>query len=180
MSKGLGRIELGILEAFRAEPDEAFTTDELAQRIYRIDTVEKKHRVAILRAGHTLNPALNNFSDLGKKEYNWLKAAKMDCGDQRLFVFFNCCNLRSYGMSHAKTAYYPIRYDKAYFRKWFGERMAVGGAWWMHVEEYKIKCSGDLNSKQLKKLKQLKAANEKASAKHTAALVAAMKKARGR
>jgi hypothetical protein len=193
MSNGLGRIELGILEAFRSEPDDAFTTDELAKRIYGVETVEKKHRVAILRAARNLNPSLNNFKNFGKTEYNWLKAVKMEhgywtsyydghSGYSRLFVFFNCCNLQSYGMSHEKVEYFSLEQppSNAQLRKQlkknvrFQERMAKGGWYWKHVEEYKAECSGDE-----KKAKKIKAANDKASAKSFAAAVAAMKKARG-
>jgi hypothetical protein len=50
MSKGPGRIERAISDIFAAEPDNAFTTEELCKRVYGIDRPEKKHRVPVLKA----------------------------------------------------------------------------------------------------------------------------------
>lgn len=182
MSKGLGRIERGILEAFRVEPDNAFTTDELAKRIYSgINSVEKKHRVAILRAARKLNPSLDEFKVFGKAEYNWLKAHRGEMS-MAMFTFFNCCNLQSYGMSRLKSEhFYQYQYwPKGEFRKQiiqsdrFQKAIAKDGPYWRHVEHYKAECSGDE-----KKAKKLKAAHDKASAKSLAAAVAKIKKIRG-
>jgi hypothetical protein len=55
MSKGPGRIERAIAAALDAEPDGAFTTDDLCDRVYRgVNRIEKKHRVAELRAASNL------------------------------------------------------------------------------------------------------------------------------
>jgi hypothetical protein len=51
MSKGPGKIERAILAAVDAEPDNAFTVGDLCARAYpRINRIEKRHRVAVLRA----------------------------------------------------------------------------------------------------------------------------------
>jgi hypothetical protein len=51
MSKGPGRVSRAIEAALEAEPDNAFTVEDLCDRVYRgINRVEKKHRVAVLRA----------------------------------------------------------------------------------------------------------------------------------
>jgi hypothetical protein len=49
MSKGPGRLERAIATIFTGEPEAALTTEELCARIYG-EPVEKKHRVAIVRA----------------------------------------------------------------------------------------------------------------------------------
>jgi hypothetical protein len=55
MCKGPGRIERAIAAALDAEPDGAFTTDDLCDRVYRgVNRIEKKHRVAVLRAASNL------------------------------------------------------------------------------------------------------------------------------
>jgi hypothetical protein len=50
MSKGAGRVERAIAGVFEAEPDNAFTVEDLCDRAYPGELVEKKHRVAVLRA----------------------------------------------------------------------------------------------------------------------------------
>src|SRR6266852_4197424 len=51
MGKSPGHVERSIDLAFAADAGAAFSVDELCRRIYRgIDRVEKKHRVAVLRA----------------------------------------------------------------------------------------------------------------------------------
>ncbi len=55
MSKGPGRIERAIDAILDAEPESAFTVEKLCERVYP-DTngVEKKHRVAVIRAAKNL------------------------------------------------------------------------------------------------------------------------------
>jgi hypothetical protein len=68
MSKGAGRIERAIVEAFVAEPDNAFTVEDLCDCVYRgVNRVEKKHRVAVLRA---MKKMASNGHDVG-----WLRSA---------------------------------------------------------------------------------------------------------
>ncbi len=50
MSRGPGKIERAIEAVFAAEPDDAFTTADLCDRVYPgLNRVEKKHRVAVIR-----------------------------------------------------------------------------------------------------------------------------------
>jgi len=45
MSRGPGRIERAIAAILDAESDNAFTTEDLCERVYRgVNRVEKKHR----------------------------------------------------------------------------------------------------------------------------------------
>ena len=50
MRKGSGRVEQTIEAVFAAEPDNAFTIDDLCDRVYPGEAIEKKHRVSVLRA----------------------------------------------------------------------------------------------------------------------------------
>jgi len=49
MSRGPGRIERAIEQAFSADPEATHTIDDLALAA-GLNRVEKKHRVAVLRA----------------------------------------------------------------------------------------------------------------------------------
>jgi hypothetical protein len=50
MSKGPGQVEQIIEAVFKAEPDNAFTIEDLCDRVYPGEPIEKKHRVSVLRA----------------------------------------------------------------------------------------------------------------------------------
>ncbi len=55
MSRGPGRIESAIASSVGAEPDNAFTVEDLCNRVYAgVNRIEKKHRVAVARAIRTL------------------------------------------------------------------------------------------------------------------------------
>jgi hypothetical protein len=53
MSRGPGRIERAIRALFDAHPDRHISTDDLVAHCYPgINHIERKHRVAVLRAAH--------------------------------------------------------------------------------------------------------------------------------
>ena len=56
MSRGPGHIERAIKQAFEAEPDRVFTTEELCSCVFDISSkkIEKKHRVSLVRAAKRL------------------------------------------------------------------------------------------------------------------------------
>jgi hypothetical protein len=59
MSKGAGRVERVIAAAFaNAAPMEVLTTEGLARLVYGVEQVEKKHRVAVLRAVKKMDIAI--------------------------------------------------------------------------------------------------------------------------
>ena len=62
MSRGPGRIEQAIMAAFEAEPDNAFTTEDICDRAYPgVNRIEKKHRVSVLRAMQNIVAKDNNL-----------------------------------------------------------------------------------------------------------------------
>jgi hypothetical protein len=54
MSRGLGRVAAKLLSIFVEEPAAFHPTSALCKRVYGVANVEKKHRVAVLRAMQTL------------------------------------------------------------------------------------------------------------------------------
>jgi len=50
MSKGPGTVERRLRDIFAKEPRGVFTTETLCRGVYRMGKVQKKHRVAVLRA----------------------------------------------------------------------------------------------------------------------------------
>jgi hypothetical protein len=117
MSRGPGRIERAIAVILNTEPDNAFTTEELCERIYcGVNRVEKKHRVAVLRAANRLikyrdNTGCQRCENLGGSR-----------------VYFNIDNVMSYAMARLKTDqfnHYRSNDDRWFTPapKWFRDAM---------------------------------------------------------
>jgi hypothetical protein len=155
VSKGLGRVGLAIDATFAADPDNAFSTDELCARIYVEDfdliDIEKKHRVAVLRAA--------------KRRPNTDSMVSEHQGGMR--VFYTPDNVMSYAMARLKSDflhYWNRKSDadlKAKLRDGGDHHHLIieGGAWWRHVEMHKAERDGDTE-----RLALLKAEHERAVA----------------
>jgi hypothetical protein len=88
MSRGPGRVERAIRELFDAHPDEAFVTDELAEHCYpNAGPIERKHRVAVLRAGRNVVKADPDWAAL------WIEHQGGG------WVFANRASLQSYTLA---------------------------------------------------------------------------------
>ena len=55
MSRGPGRVQRGIFALVAANPDSAWSVSQLCKHIYRIQSVEPKHRVSVIRALRTMH-----------------------------------------------------------------------------------------------------------------------------
>jgi hypothetical protein len=92
MSRGPGRIERAIAAILDGEADNAFTTEDLCERVYPgVNRVEKKHRVAVLRAANKLVKRRDNTGCMRCE----------NLGSTR--VYFNIDNVMSYAMARLKT-----------------------------------------------------------------------------
>ena len=149
MSKGPGRVQRAIEAAFKAEPDNAFTTAELCHRTYRLKFrddayIELKHRVAVVRAAKKI-PNLNYV---------------VSCCLGGQLVFYDKFNVMSYGMARLKAdnvenyrnndprLRYGHKSTEAGLRARLADDqhrqlMAKDGAWWRHVEIAKAEAQGD-------------------------------------
>jgi hypothetical protein len=62
MGKGLGHVGRAIEAVLNAEPDNAFTVEDLCDRVYPgVNRIEKKHRVSIIRATKTVAKSRANL-----------------------------------------------------------------------------------------------------------------------
>ncbi len=50
MSRGLGHVQRLLIELFERHPRQEFSTSELCEHVYGKIEIEKKHRVAVIRA----------------------------------------------------------------------------------------------------------------------------------
>ena len=117
MSRGPGRIERAIAAILDAEADNAFTTEDLCERVYSgVNRVEKKHRVAVLRAANKLVKRRDNT---GCRRCENLGGTR---------VYFNIDNVMSYAMARLKADqfnHYRSNDDRWFTPdpKWFRDAM---------------------------------------------------------
>jgi hypothetical protein len=169
MSRGPGKVERAIAAALDAEPDNAFTVEDLCDRVYLgVNRIEKKHRVAILRAAANL---MKRRDTLDRMQSDGLGGAS---------VYYNLDNVMSYAMARLKSDFlnnyrsndprvHPSNIEtEADLRAKLAkggddyEHVKRGGAWWTftqeHIAELEAKRSGD--KKRLAKVrKAIKAAH---------------------
>jgi hypothetical protein len=92
MSRGPGRIERSIRALFDLHPDLAFITDDLVEHCFpSAGSIERKHRVSVLRAAHSVIAADPNWREMGRGG---------QCG-----VFVNLDNLQSYALGKLALHY---------------------------------------------------------------------------
>lgn len=89
MSKGLGRVQRKIMEAFAQSTEGYFSTSELCHIVYQTDKIEKKHRVAVTRALRSL--AHGEFAFLWKWELPYEQADDIWYDYKRLPLKGNGC-----------------------------------------------------------------------------------------
>jgi hypothetical protein len=151
-SKGLGRIQRRIDSILAASPEDAFSVEDLCKRIYETEVVEKRHRVAVLRAGKGLLKKGTAFHRFGSSRRGGL-------------VFFNQGSVMSYGIARLKARdYRPSRIRKGLAPGGL-ERQYIeeGAVWWLAVQEWIAQNTGD--TAKLEELKPMRdAQNQKFAA----------------
>jgi len=136
MSKGPGRIERTIRAAFADSPSRIYSVEQLAELAYPgVNCVEKKHRVAVIRAA---------------------RAAGWRCGQSEApghpLVYFNPLDVRSYALSRLRRDFLNHRLSDAdleglldtpdcHRSHW--AYVQPGGVWWMHVGVHRAERAGD-------------------------------------
>lgn len=150
MSKGPGRIERLIEGSFRANPDQAPTTEELAELVFPgANRIEKKHRVSVLRAGKKVCERLG--------EWSWCRMEALGGG----LVFWNIYSVTSYATMRSKCEMFANY--RSHDRRLAGwsikdaqqiaaslapggknhDLIAEGGHWWRHVQMNIARRDGD-------------------------------------
>jgi hypothetical protein len=137
---GTAHIERAIEAAFLADPDNAFTTDDLCDHAYPgLNRTERKHRAVVVLAAKTVCKRLGA---------NWLS----NRGEMRggAMVFWNCLSVMSYAMFRLKSDF--IEGYRRSVRSWrctcteedlrkelapggiYHKYIVEGGAWWQHTQ----------------------------------------------
>jgi hypothetical protein len=134
---GAEHIERVIMTTFLAEPDNAFTTEDLCDRVYpAVKRPERKHRATVIPIAKKVSERLGEHRDWWHGEVRG-----------RRLVFWNRASVTSYAMARLKSDWlYRYRYG------WGGateddlrteiapggrhhEYVVPGGAWWKHCQE---------------------------------------------
>jgi hypothetical protein len=157
MGKGPGHVERAIEAVLIAEPDNAFTVDDLCDRVYRgVNRIEKKHRVSVIRAAKLVAKRRPNFE--------WWRSEHLG----RTLVFYMADNVMSYAMARLKADFltqYRNNDPRAPWRPETEQELRAllieggrnhkyvipGGAWWNRVELWKAERDG--NAENAEKLR---------------------------
>lgn len=155
MSKGPGRVERAIGEAFTSNPDGYFSVTDLATLVYPDRPCDRAQRVAIIRAADKVAPRIH-----------WVWFRSDNRGGE--IIYANGLSLRSYALGSIRAwlggkGGYRWSYDdnrKLIRSPWMNnadriadrldnpgereaEKAAPGVPWWLHVEYHKAIASGD-------------------------------------
>jgi hypothetical protein len=138
-----GRVERALAAIFDRERNNAFTVEDLAERVYPGESVARKHRVSIIRA--TRNVARR------RPEIQWLHGD----GHGGPLVIFRHDEVMSYAMARLKadrlhmyrsshdSSVYRRRDERALRRELDDEShrklIGPGGAWRRHVDIFLAK-----------------------------------------
>jgi hypothetical protein len=175
MSKGPGRIERAIAGILDRSPGNAFTTEELCEKVYRTKQVQRKHRVAVLRAAASLAKRRDTLGVLSSETLGYTK------------VYYTIDNVLSYGMARLKA-------DNLYHYRSNDERVSwdatsekelratlarggreyhlvkPGGTWWEHVQSKRAELAAQRRGDK-RKVKEILAARKKAYELRTAKIL---------
>lgn len=140
MSKGPGRIERAVEAVFAVAPDDAYTTADLIDHAYPgINRVEKKHRVAVIRAAKNI---------CRRTGWRWFMTRALG----GTLVFWNPYDVRSYAIGRLKADFgmgYRSNDERIVWclgrtaekiqamlapRGDHHHLVVEGGAWWRHVQ----------------------------------------------
>ena len=138
MSRGPGRIERDIQALFTDQAHRSFSTDELVEAVYRgVNRVEKKHRVAVLRAADNVAKRLGCWEKWKCERAYQTRATGLGC------VYVNVIDLHSYAIGRLRADFLhlndPITELEARIAEGGKDAnlVARGGPWWVIVEKAK-------------------------------------------
>jgi len=144
VSRGPGRVERAIEEAFTVRPGDCFTVAALCLVSYKgINEPAKRHRVAVLRAADRVAARLG-----------WIKLTSERPGGH--VVYANSFDVRSYALGrlradHCNNDLSDVELLDLIAEPDEGNRLAhrsiwawvqPGGGWWQHVEIAKVRSGG--------------------------------------
>jgi hypothetical protein len=160
MSRGPGHIERTVAALFTSHPTATFSTSELVEAVYPgRNRIEKKHRVAVLRAATKL------AERLGWEKWNCERACQADMTD-RGCIFANVCDVHSYTLGRLRADFLRSGEPVSELERRINEDpevaqlMARGGTWWMFVQQNRLE-RGEVLLSKTRRLVDITAAKTK-------------------
>jgi len=124
-------LQLSIAALFESNPHDTFSTEEIVRHVFPgLDLIEKKHRVAVIRAADSVCTRLG-----------W-SGGRAECPGHPT-IYYNVLDVQSY-------AQFKHRAKGAKIRE---EDLMPGGVWWWHVEIYRLELEGKDTSDTMAALK---------------------------
>jgi hypothetical protein len=146
MGRGPGRIERAIEATLDAESDNAFTTEDMCERVYPGTEIEKKHRVSVLRAMEKVAT---------RRGLSWFRSERVG----GTIVLYDPLRVMSYAMARLKADNmegYRNKNKNPMFHSNEADLIAKispggkqhylvipDGPWWIHTEMYRARMNGD-------------------------------------
>jgi hypothetical protein len=132
-------IEITIENVFACNPHDAFSTDDLCDRVFLGDRIDRKHRVAVVTAAKKVSQRLGEHRDWWRSETSQ--------GRGQFLVFWNRASVTSYAMATLKGDHWyggsttrraereaKFKADIAPGGR-YHEYIVTGGCWWEHCQE---------------------------------------------
>lgn len=132
-------IEITIENVFACNPHDAFSTDDLCDRVFLGDRIDRKHRVAVVIAAKKVSQRLGEHRDWWRSEASQ--------GRGQFLVFWNRASVTSYAMARLKAFRWyggstMCRAEQeAKFKAeiapggCYHEHVVTGGCWWEYCQE---------------------------------------------
>jgi hypothetical protein len=173
MSRGPGRVEKTIAKAFAESPSATFSTDDLIVLIYPGVDIEKKHRVAVLRAADRVAARLH-WEKWQCERAMWGNGWRAQGSLKgRGAVYLNPADVWSYARARLRTDFIDGAKTREEWDAKLGQGgdlhkfVVPGGAWWAWAEPKKTHLAGMQPNPDVEALVE---ENRKASTAHFAVL----------
>lgn len=172
MSRGLGRIQRAIEAAFGADPDNAFTVEDLCDRVYPgIARIEKKHRVAVLRAARNLSKARDDIGSTTSWQLGGTRSFyNLDSPISRMMAALKCGDHHHYRSNDGRISWRVIK-TEAELKRMAHAQVAPGHWAWFETEIWRAERRGD-HDEASELRAQLKRTSEELQAKVVEAVAA--------
>jgi hypothetical protein len=160
MSRGPGRVEKTIAKAFAESPSATFSTDDLIALVYPGVEVEKKHRVAVLRAADRVAARLH-WEKWQCQRVLWGTGwpnSRQGSLKGRGAVYMNPADVWSYAQAKLRTDYHDGAKTQEEWDAMLGQggdlhkHVVPGGIWWAWAEQKKAEFASTTLSPELEAL----------------------------
>jgi hypothetical protein len=138
VSRGGGFVQRTIERLFTDNPSATFSVEELARQVYAATLIEKRHRVAVLRAADAVARRM------------WWHSERSAAPGQAV-IFSNPMDVRSYAMGRLRTGISTAMRPASELQRMLDDPtcrhshaafVQPGGEWWNQVRAFQLERAG--------------------------------------